>query len=145
MFLRTKDTGFLSFKDHLPVTQIIITDTNRSNSEAAWRIGPLRCYGDREYYIHLFLNCMSRKCFGSLIPFPFSVLSVLKITHEPIVSYTRWKNTIHVEGLSASQGTTGMLSRLLPKLLTSTFLPSMPNSAPTFPSFLKPPLYLEFS
>ncbi|GAB1285310.1 Contactin-associated protein like 5-1 [Apodemus speciosus] len=40
------DTGFLSFKDHLPVTQIIITDTNRSNSEAVWRIGPLRCHGD---------------------------------------------------------------------------------------------------
>lgn len=89
MFLRTKDTGFLSFKDHLPVTQIIITDTNRSNSEAAWRIGPLRCYGDRKYYIPLFLNCMSRRCFGFLIPFPFSVLSVLKITHEPIVSYIR--------------------------------------------------------
>lgn len=145
MFLRTKDTGFLSFKDHLPVTQIIITDTNRSNSEAAWRIGPLRCYGDREYNIPLFLNCMSARCFRSLIPFPFSVLPVLKITHEPIVFYTQWEHTIHGEGLSASQGTTGMLSRFLPKLLTSTFLPSMRNSALTFPSFLKPPPYLEFS
>ncbi|XP_034369001.1 contactin-associated protein like 5-2 isoform X2 [Arvicanthis niloticus] len=46
----TNDTGFLSFKDHLPVTQIIISDTNRSNSEAAWRIGPLRCYGDRHFW-----------------------------------------------------------------------------------------------
>ncbi|XP_029394544.1 contactin-associated protein like 5-2 [Mus pahari] len=46
----TNDTGFLSFKDHLPVTQIIISDTNRSNSEAAWRIGPLRCYGDRHLW-----------------------------------------------------------------------------------------------
>ncbi|XP_010635991.1 contactin-associated protein-like 5 isoform X1 [Fukomys damarensis] len=46
----TNDTGFLSFKDHLPVTQIVITDTNRSNSEAAWRIGPLRCYGDRHFW-----------------------------------------------------------------------------------------------
>lgn len=145
MFLRTKDAGFLSFKDHLPVTQIIITDTNRSNSEAAWRIGPLRCYGDREYYIPLFLNCMSTRCFGSFIPFPFSVLSLLKFTHEPIVSYTRWKDTIHIDGLSASQGTTGMLSRFLLKLLSSTFLPFMRNSALTFPSFLKPPLYLEFS
>ncbi|KAI5146399.1 Contactin-Associated Protein-Like 5 [Manis pentadactyla] len=45
----TNDTGLLSFRDHLPVTQIVITGTNRSNSEAAWRIGPLRCYGDREY------------------------------------------------------------------------------------------------
>ncbi|EPY75924.1 hypothetical protein CB1_001533064 [Camelus ferus] len=48
----TNDTGFLSFKDHLPVTQIVITDTNRSNSEAAWRIGPLRCYGDQASYLH---------------------------------------------------------------------------------------------
>uniref|UniRef100_A0A8C6HZK8 Contactin associated protein-like 5B n=1 Tax=Mus spicilegus TaxID=10103 RepID=A0A8C6HZK8_MUSSI len=46
----SNDTGFLSFKDHLPVTQIIISDTNRSNSEAAWRIGPLRCYGDRHFW-----------------------------------------------------------------------------------------------
>lgn len=46
---RTNDTGLLAFKDHLPVTQIVITDTNRSNSEAAWKIGPLRCYGDSEY------------------------------------------------------------------------------------------------
>ncbi|XP_058520148.1 contactin-associated protein-like 5 [Ochotona princeps] len=46
----THYTGFLSFKDHLPVTQMIITDTNRSNSEAAWRIGPLRCYGDRHFW-----------------------------------------------------------------------------------------------
>ncbi|KAM6179045.1 contactin-associated protein-like 5 isoform 2-T2 [Rhynchocyon petersi] len=46
----TNDTGFLSFKDHLPVTQIVITDTNRSKSEAAWRIGPLRCHGDRHFW-----------------------------------------------------------------------------------------------
>ncbi|KAJ7411142.1 contactin-associated protein-like 5 isoform X2 [Willisornis vidua] len=44
--IRNNDTGLLDFKDHLPVTQIVITDTNRSNSEAAWKIGPLRCYGD---------------------------------------------------------------------------------------------------
>eukprot|EP00073_Rattus_norvegicus_P052063 XP_017454447.1 PREDICTED: contactin-associated protein like 5-2 isoform X2 [Rattus norvegicus] len=44
------NTGFLSSKDHLPVTQIIITNSNRTNSEAAWRIGPLRCYGDRHFW-----------------------------------------------------------------------------------------------
>ncbi|KAG8513188.1 Contactin-associated protein-like 5, partial [Galemys pyrenaicus] len=59
----TNDTGFLSFKDHLPVTQIVITDTNRSNSEAAWRIGPLRCYGD-----------------------------LLKIMHMPMIFYTPFQN-----------------------------------------------------
>ncbi|XP_029461074.1 contactin-associated protein-like 5 [Rhinatrema bivittatum] len=46
----TDDTGLLSFKEHLPVTQIVITDTNRSDSEAAWRIGPLHCYGDRSFW-----------------------------------------------------------------------------------------------
>lgn len=48
---RTNDTGFLSFKDHLPMNQIVISDTNRPNSEAVWRIGPLRCYGDSEYQL----------------------------------------------------------------------------------------------
>nr|XP_034369084.1 contactin-associated protein like 5-3 isoform X3 [Arvicanthis niloticus] len=59
------DTGFLSFKDHLPVTQIIITDTNRSNSEAAWRIGPLRCYGDRHFW-----NAVSFSTEASYLHFP---------------------------------------------------------------------------
>ncbi|XP_073490537.1 contactin-associated protein-like 5 isoform X1 [Aquarana catesbeiana] len=44
------DTGFLTFKEHLPVSQIVITDTNRSGSEVAWKIGPLRCYGDRNFW-----------------------------------------------------------------------------------------------
>nr|XP_021512328.1 contactin-associated protein-like 5 [Meriones unguiculatus] len=58
-------TGVLSFKDHLPVTQIIITDTNRSNSEAAWRIGPLRCYGDRHFW-----NAVSFSTEASYLHFP---------------------------------------------------------------------------
>jgi len=61
----TNDTGFLSFKDHLPVTQIVITDTNRSNSEAAWRIGPLRCYGDRYFW-----NAVSFYTEASYLHFP---------------------------------------------------------------------------
>ncbi|XP_052056206.1 contactin-associated protein like 5-3 isoform X2 [Apodemus sylvaticus] len=59
------NTGFLSFKDHLPVTQIIITDTNRSNSEAAWRIGPLRCHGDRHFW-----NAVSFSTEASYLHFP---------------------------------------------------------------------------
>uniref|UniRef100_A0A8C6GZA2 Contactin associated protein-like 5C n=1 Tax=Mus spicilegus TaxID=10103 RepID=A0A8C6GZA2_MUSSI len=61
----TNDTGYLSFKDHLPVTQIIITDTNRSKSEAAWRIGPLRCYGDRHFW-----NAVSFSTEASFLHFP---------------------------------------------------------------------------
>uniref|UniRef100_A0A8C9S2G3 Contactin associated protein-like 5b n=1 Tax=Scleropages formosus TaxID=113540 RepID=A0A8C9S2G3_SCLFO len=41
------DTGVLSYKDHLPVREITIGDTNRTGSEAIYRIGPLHCYGDR--------------------------------------------------------------------------------------------------
>ncbi|XP_073201039.1 contactin-associated protein-like 4 isoform X4 [Lepidochelys kempii] len=40
------DTGFLSYKEHLPVTEIVITDTDRPNSEAAYKLGPLLCRGD---------------------------------------------------------------------------------------------------
>ncbi|XP_069586113.1 contactin-associated protein-like 5 [Ranitomeya imitator] len=46
----TSDIGFLTFKDHLPVSQIVVTDTNRSGSEAAWKVGSLRCYGDRSFW-----------------------------------------------------------------------------------------------
>lgn len=35
--------------DHLPVTQVVVGDTNRSNSEAQFFLRPLRCYGDREW------------------------------------------------------------------------------------------------
>ncbi|XP_053328192.1 contactin-associated protein-like 5 [Spea bombifrons] len=55
----TNDTGFLNFKEHLPVSQIVITDTNRSGSEAAWRIGPLLCNGDRSYWNAASFNTMS--------------------------------------------------------------------------------------
>lgn len=35
--------------DHLPVTQVVVGDTNRSTSEAQFFLRPLRCYGDREW------------------------------------------------------------------------------------------------
>uniref|UniRef100_A0A8B9QHW0 Uncharacterized protein n=1 Tax=Apteryx owenii TaxID=8824 RepID=A0A8B9QHW0_APTOW len=46
----TNDTGFLSHKEHLPVTEIVITDTDRPNSEAAYKLGPLLCRGDRAFW-----------------------------------------------------------------------------------------------
>uniref|UniRef100_A0A663EZ76 Contactin associated protein family member 4 n=1 Tax=Aquila chrysaetos chrysaetos TaxID=223781 RepID=A0A663EZ76_AQUCH len=46
----TNDTGFLSYKEHLPVTEIVITDTDRPNSEAAYKLGPLLCRGDRTFW-----------------------------------------------------------------------------------------------
>ncbi|XP_076869296.1 contactin-associated protein-like 5 [Brachyhypopomus gauderio] len=41
------DTGLLSYKEHLPVTEIAVGDTNRTGSEAVYRVGSLQCYGDR--------------------------------------------------------------------------------------------------
>ncbi|KAM9850475.1 contactin-associated protein-like 5 [Aulostomus maculatus] len=41
-----KDTGILSYKDHLPVSKIVIGDLNRTGSQAIYHVGPLRCYGD---------------------------------------------------------------------------------------------------
>ncbi|XP_056890144.1 contactin-associated protein-like 5 [Takifugu flavidus] len=44
------DTGLLSYKDHLPVSQIVIGDTNRTGSQAVYHVGPLRCYGDKSIW-----------------------------------------------------------------------------------------------
>ncbi|XP_043927915.1 contactin-associated protein-like 5 [Protopterus annectens] len=46
----TNDTSLLSNKAHLPVTHVIITDTSRPNSEAAYKLGPLLCHGDRNFW-----------------------------------------------------------------------------------------------
>lgn len=46
---RRTDKGLLTFVDHLPVTQVVVGDTNRSTSEAQFFLRPLRCYGDREW------------------------------------------------------------------------------------------------
>ncbi|TNN61401.1 Contactin-associated protein-like 5 [Liparis tanakae] len=44
------DTGVLSYKDHLPVSQLAVGDTNRTGSRAVHHVGPLRCYGDRSLW-----------------------------------------------------------------------------------------------
>lgn len=49
LYWRANDTGVLSYKEHLPVSEIVIGDTNRTGSEALYRIGPLRCYGDSRW------------------------------------------------------------------------------------------------
>uniref|UniRef100_A0A671MS14 Contactin-associated protein-like 2 n=1 Tax=Sinocyclocheilus anshuiensis TaxID=1608454 RepID=A0A671MS14_9TELE len=45
-----EDSGLLVYKDHLPVSQVAVGDTNRPSSEAKLTVGPLRCYGDRSYW-----------------------------------------------------------------------------------------------
>ncbi|XP_051542697.1 contactin-associated protein-like 2 isoform X2 [Myxocyprinus asiaticus] len=44
------DSGLLVYKDHLPVSQVAVGDTNRPSSEAKLTVGPLRCHGDRSYW-----------------------------------------------------------------------------------------------
>ncbi|XP_069029335.1 contactin-associated protein-like 2b [Embiotoca jacksoni] len=50
--LRTwkEDAGLLVYKDHLPVSQVVVGDKSRAGSEAKLTIGPLRCKGDRSYW-----------------------------------------------------------------------------------------------
>ncbi|XP_076880731.1 contactin-associated protein-like 5 [Brachyhypopomus gauderio] len=59
------DTGLLSYKDHLPLSEIAIGDTNRTGSHALFQIGPLRCYGDR-----FFWNAASFYLESSYLHFP---------------------------------------------------------------------------
>lgn len=39
------------YKEHLPVSQVAVGDTNRPGSEAKMTVGPLRCQGDSKSYI----------------------------------------------------------------------------------------------
>lgn len=48
LFGRRDDSGLLVYKDHLPVSQVAVGDTNRPGSEAKLTVGPLRCHGDRK-------------------------------------------------------------------------------------------------
>uniref|UniRef100_A0A7N8WYI2 Contactin associated protein 2b n=1 Tax=Mastacembelus armatus TaxID=205130 RepID=A0A7N8WYI2_9TELE len=45
-----EDSGLLVYKDHLPVSQVVVGDKNRAGSEAKLTIGPLKCHGDRNYW-----------------------------------------------------------------------------------------------
>uniref|UniRef100_A0A8C7ZGI1 Contactin associated protein 2 n=1 Tax=Oryzias sinensis TaxID=183150 RepID=A0A8C7ZGI1_9TELE len=45
-----EDSGLLVYKEHLPVSQVAVGDTNRPGSEAKLTVGPLRCHGDRDLY-----------------------------------------------------------------------------------------------
>lgn len=43
---RTEDSGLLTHKESLPVRSLVLGDIQRPGSEAAYRVGPLRCHGD---------------------------------------------------------------------------------------------------
>ncbi|XP_077918409.1 contactin-associated protein-like 3 isoform X2 [Halichoerus grypus] len=46
----TSDTVILSHKEHLPVTQVVMSTTGRPQSEAAYALGPLLCWGDNSFW-----------------------------------------------------------------------------------------------
>uniref|UniRef100_A0A8C1X5C8 Contactin associated protein like 3 n=1 Tax=Cyprinus carpio TaxID=7962 RepID=A0A8C1X5C8_CYPCA len=50
------DSGLLSHKEHLPVRGLAVGDINRSGSEAAYRVGPLQCYGDNNFWNAAYFN-----------------------------------------------------------------------------------------
>ncbi|XP_033975452.1 contactin-associated protein-like 2 [Trematomus bernacchii] len=45
-----EDAGLLVYKDHLPVSQVVVGDTSRAGSEAKLTVGPLKCQGDRSFW-----------------------------------------------------------------------------------------------
>lgn len=60
-----EDSGLLVYKDHLPVSQVVVGDTSRAGSEAKLTVGPLRCEGDRNYW-----NAASFSSPASYLHFP---------------------------------------------------------------------------
>ncbi|XP_004417372.1 PREDICTED: contactin-associated protein-like 3 [Odobenus rosmarus divergens] len=46
----TSDTVILSHKEHLPVTQVVMSTTGQPHSEAAYALGPLLCWGDNSFW-----------------------------------------------------------------------------------------------
>ncbi|KAL2097006.1 hypothetical protein ACEWY4_006213 [Coilia grayii] len=60
-----EDSGVLMYKDHLPVSQVVVGDVRRPGSEARLTIGHLRCQGDSNYW-----NAASFNTPASYLHFP---------------------------------------------------------------------------
>nr|XP_061795439.1 contactin-associated protein-like 4 [Nerophis lumbriciformis] len=45
-----EDSGLLTHKESLPVRTLVLGDVKRSGSEAAYRVGTLRCHGDKNFW-----------------------------------------------------------------------------------------------
>ncbi|KAI4873602.1 hypothetical protein NFI96_001400 [Prochilodus magdalenae] len=50
------DSGVVSHKEHLPIRLLAVGDINRPGSEAAYRVGPLQCYGDNDFWNAAYFN-----------------------------------------------------------------------------------------
>uniref|UniRef100_A0A3Q0RJ59 Contactin associated protein like 3 n=1 Tax=Amphilophus citrinellus TaxID=61819 RepID=A0A3Q0RJ59_AMPCI len=52
----TEDSGLLTHKETLPVRSLVLGDIHRPGSEAAYRVGPLRCHGDKNFWNAAFFD-----------------------------------------------------------------------------------------
>uniref|UniRef100_A0A6Q2YV66 Contactin associated protein like 3 n=1 Tax=Esox lucius TaxID=8010 RepID=A0A6Q2YV66_ESOLU len=50
------DSGLLTHKENLPVRWVVVGDIQRPGSEAAYRVSPLRCHGDKNFWNAAFFN-----------------------------------------------------------------------------------------
>lgn len=55
---RKEDAGLLVYKDHLPVSQVVVGDTSRAGSEAKLTVGSLRCQGDCKCCVFINISSM---------------------------------------------------------------------------------------
>ncbi|CAB1423252.1 unnamed protein product [Pleuronectes platessa] len=51
-----EDSGLLTHKESLPVRSLVLGDLQRPGSEAAYRVGPLRCKGDKSFWNAAFFD-----------------------------------------------------------------------------------------
>uniref|UniRef100_A0A3Q3E122 Contactin-associated protein-like 4 n=1 Tax=Labrus bergylta TaxID=56723 RepID=A0A3Q3E122_9LABR len=51
-----EDSGLLTYKESLPVRSLVLGDVQRPGSEAAYRVGALRCHGDKNFWNAAFFD-----------------------------------------------------------------------------------------
>ncbi|KAM9727982.1 contactin-associated protein-like 4 [Menidia menidia] len=51
-----EDSGLLTHKEVLPVRSLVLGDVHRPDSEAAYKVGPLRCHGDNNIWNAAFFD-----------------------------------------------------------------------------------------
>ncbi|KAF6715522.1 Contactin-associated protein-like 4 [Oryzias melastigma] len=52
----TDDSGLITQKEHLPVRSLVLGDVQRPGSEGAYRVGILRCHGDKNFWNAAFFD-----------------------------------------------------------------------------------------
>ncbi|XP_029683615.1 contactin-associated protein-like 5 isoform X2 [Takifugu rubripes] len=52
----TDDSGLVTHKETLPVRSLVLGDIHRMGSEVAYKVGPLRCHGDKSFWNAAFFD-----------------------------------------------------------------------------------------